>query len=119
MPFVAKSVVLILQTPPTTVQQAGSRSSRLSMSTLVHDPSGQSSVVMRYDSEMQRCSPSQFALNPLAVAASLMSWLPLPMLPMSCAVRFPDPFDDSAQPPALAGTAGAQAEVWLDAWVAV
>src|SRR5947209_5084359 len=78
----ASNVALILHVPLATTQQAGSPSFRLTISTTVQDPSGQSSVVARYDRETQSCCPSQAALSSLAVPLILMSSLPPPTLPV-------------------------------------
>src|SRR5262249_15208898 len=115
---VVLNVVLILHLPFVTMQNGtpvpNCRSKSL-MSSVVHEPSGQSSVVRRYDKRTWSASPSQAGFSPLATALIFTSSLPALTLPLLLRVTFPEPLDVNAQRP---GTAGAQAGLLSD-WVAV
>src|SRR5437773_1895212 len=95
-----RSVALILQRPLATMQQVDGkeRNLKLSMSTVVQDPSGQSSAVNRYDSERQSCSPSQLALSPLAEALNLTACVPSFAVPTTTMLNFPEPVGENAHP---------------------
>ena len=108
------SVVLILHAPLVTVQQVPRSNAKRSMSTIVQEPSGQSSFVARRDNQIHRESPSQFALSRFATAANLMSWFPSVGLPVKTAVNFPEPLGENVQPKKAAGLGGVQAESPLD-----
>ena len=115
----ARIVARILQTPLATVQHAGEPSLRLSISTVVQAPSGQSSVVKRSDSEIHSVSLSQNPLRPFADALNFTPCVASSGLPTTVIVSLPEPVGERAHPKAAAGAVGAQAEAEFPAWVAV